>query len=208
MKKLSILLIVMAISLLGYSQEINTLFGSKDSTVTFGGYGGPFVRASQINGMWGVATGGKGGFSVNQKFTFGGIGYGFSSDNTFKGNNFQGNENADLYLKMGAGGIFFEYTVGMRRAVHVSFPLNIMAGGVLISDKKLDDFDDDADNGIESSGVFLIEPGINFEFNFTKYFVPTLNLGYRHVMGSSLRNLSDSDLSGFHVGLEFKFGKF
>ncbi len=208
MKKISVLLIAMAISFFGYSQEMNTLFSSKDSVITFGGYGAPIFRASQINGMWGVATGGKGGFTINRKFTFGGIGYGLASDYTFKGDNLLGNKNADLHLGMGAGGIFFEYTVGMKNAVHFSFPLSMMAGGILISDKKLDDFDEDIDKGVESSGVFLLEPGVNIEFNFTKFFVPTLNFGYRHVMGSSLVNLSDTDLSGFHVGLELKFGKF
>ena len=205
MKKISVILIAITISFIGYSQEMNTLFSSKDSVITFGGYGSPIFRASQINGDWGMAIGGKGGFTINRKFTFGGIGYGHASDYTFKGDNFAGNENADLHIGMGAGGIFFEYTIGMKNAVHFSIPLNILAGGVFISDKSLDD---DIGKTVENSGIFLLEPGINVEFNFSKFFIPTLNFGYRYIMGSTLHNLSNEDLSGFHVGLELKFGKF
>ncbi len=210
MKKIAIIIIATVISISSYAQEINTLFSTKDSasTTTIGGYGAPIIRASQINGIIGAAIGGKGGLTINNKITIGGIGYGHVTDYAFKGNNFAGNENADLHLGMGAGGLFFEYTIGMKNAVHFSIPLNIMAGGVFTSDKTLDDINDDIDETIENSGIFILEPGINIEFNFTKNFVPTLNFGYRHVMGSSLINLSDKDLSGFHVGLELKFGKF
>ncbi len=209
MKKLSVLIVTIAISFLGYSQEINTLFSSKDTTVSFGGYGSPILRASQINGIGGVAIGGKGGFTINQKFTFGGIGYGHVSDYVFKGDNLAGKSDVDLHIGMGAGGVFFEYTIGMKNAVHFSIPLNIMAGGVFISDKSLENNnDDDIDETIEKSGIFLLESGINIEFNFTKFFMPTLNIGYRHVMGSSLKNLTDEELSGFHIGLVLKFGKF
>ncbi len=207
MKIITIVLIIL-ISISGYSQEINTLFNSDNKEITFGGYGGPIIRASHVNGVFGIAIGGKGGFTINRSFTFGGIGIGYVSDYSFKGDNFAGEDNVDLHIGMGAGGIFFEYVIGMQKAVHIAIPVNLMAGGISISEKKNVDYDKKSDENVEDSGVFFLEPGINIEFNISKFFMPTLNIAYRFAMGSSLENLSDKDLSGFHVGLEFKFGKF
>jgi len=208
MKKIAIIIFATIVYLSAYSQEMNTLFSSNDKETTFGGYGAPIIRASQVNGTFGTAIGGKGGFTINRSITFGGIGMGYVSDYAFIGDNFAGNQNADLHLGMGAGGIFLEYTIAMEKTVHISIPINIMAGGVIISDEKIHQTNQNVDDDIESSAVFLLEPGINIEFNVTKYFIPTLNIGYRIAMGSSLKSLSNQDLSGFHIGLEFKFGKF
>ncbi len=208
MKKIAAIIFATVMCMSVYSQEMNTLFSSSDKETTFGGYGAPLIRAAQINGVFGTAIGGKGGFTINRSITFGGIGMGNVSDYAFKGDNFAGNQNADLQIGMGAGGIFLEYTIGMHKAIHFSIPLNIMAGGVFVSDETIEETDPNKDETIESSSVFLLEPGINIEFNTTKFFIPTLNVGYRIAMGSSLQNLSDKDLSGLHIGLELKFGKF
>ena len=77
-----------------------------------------------------------------------------------------------------------------------------MGGGVSVEDATSDDSE------IESSGIFVIEPGINLEFNVSKYFIPGISLSYRQVFGSSLVNLSDQDISGVSIGLMFKFGNF
>jgi hypothetical protein len=200
MKKVSLIIALAFITNLSFSQEMKTLF-KKDTTKTesYGGYGAPMVGASMMGKYWGVMVGGKGGLIRNHHFGVGGIGaaiIGNSSssmtdtiakigkDSTFTHN-----------LSMGYGGIYLEYIFNYDSPIHVSLPLNICVGGVWAGG-------DHSSGSIKSSSVFIVEPGINFEFNFAKHFVPALNVSYKIVTGNS------SNLSGVNVGLIFKLGKF
>ena len=100
------------------------------------------------------------------------------------------------------GGIFVEYLYQLESPIHFSIPLNLMGGGVSVEDANSNDSE------IESSGIFVIEPGINLEFNISKTFIPAINLSYRQAIGSALENLSDQDLSGISFGITLKFGSF
>ncbi|MEO9966665.1 MAG: hypothetical protein ABJF11_12785 [Reichenbachiella sp.] len=193
-------LILVFVSTSVFSQEMNTIISKEDSSWTsISAYGGPFIGATQLNKNWGVSIGGKGGFILNRKFAFGGIGMGTASDYSFVGNNLTGNTDASLEVSYGAGGVFVEYISQITKAVHFSVPLNLMVGGVSIKDSDMD---------VESSRAFILEPGVNLEFNLTKSFIPCINFSYRRFFGSSLDNLGDQDLSGFNLGLVFKFGYF
>lgn len=193
----------MAFSAYGFSQEIKTLSSNGGlKTKTFGGYGGSLIQLSNINNDWGIIIGGKGGVVINRRFAFGGIGKSLVNSIDFLGDDLNGNENASLSLSYGAGGIFVEYISKLESPIHFSIPVNFMGGGVSVEDATSDDSE------IESSGIFVIEPGINLEFNVSKYFIPGISLSYRQVFGSSLVNLSDQDISGVSIGLMFKFGNF
>jgi len=87
------------------------------------------------------------------------------SSKDFIGDNLKDNENASLSLSYGAGGIFVEYIFKLESPIHFSIPVNFMAGGISIEDATSDDSE------IESSGIFIIEPGINLEFNVSKSFI-------------------------------------
>ncbi|KAA3638087.1 MAG: hypothetical protein DWQ02_05615 [Bacteroidetes bacterium] len=193
----------MAMATFGFSQETQTIF-SNDGTGTksFGGYGGPFIHVTQINNDWGGIIGGKGGVVINGKFAFGGLGMGLINNMEFLGDDLNGNNNASLSLVYGAGGVFAEYIFNFESLIHFSIPVNLMAGSVAVQDATSEDLE------IESSGIFIIEPGINLEFNLTKYFKPGIYLSYRQVFGSSLVNLSDQDISGVNIGLIVKFGSY
>ncbi|MEO9870660.1 hypothetical protein [Ekhidna sp.] len=148
---------------------MNTIFSnSKENSngTSTGAYGGPFVHAAQLNGNWGISIGGKGGVIINRKFAFGGIGMGTASDYNFIGDNLSGNTNATLDVSYGAGGIFAEYISNLSNSIHFSVPINLMAGGVSINDNEVE---------AESSRAFIIEPGVNLEFNLTKAFITGLN---------------------------------
>lgn len=73
-----------------------------------------------------------------------------TSNQDFSGNNLNGDMDASLSL----GGLFFEYICMMESPILFSIPLNILVEGVSIeeSETELD---------IESSGIFILEPGIN-----------------------------------------------
>lgn len=76
-----------------------------------------------------------------------------------------------------------------------------MGGGVTV-------LDNDSSEEIEQSGMLVLQPGLNVEFNVTTYFVPAIYISYRQVIGSSLENFDNSDPSGLSLGLVLKFGGF
>jgi hypothetical protein len=119
----------------------------------------------------------------------------------FLGDDLNGENNAPLSLEYGAGGVFIEYLFKSESPIYFSIPVNLMGGGITINDAA-------SDIEVESSGVFIIEPGINLEFKITKSFTPAINLSYRQAIGSSLENLSNQDIGGVNIGLIFKFGNF
>ena len=202
--KVKILIIaLMAFSAYGFSQEIGTIFSDGGSkSASFGGYGGPLAEVLNINNDWGVVMGGKGGVVINRKFAVGGIGKVLVSSIDFIGDDLIDNENSALTLSYAVGGIFAEYLIDLESPVHFSIPVNFMGGGVTVKDGNSEDIE------IESSGIFVIEPGISLEFNVSKTFIPAVNLSYRQVLGSSLVNMNEQDLSGLSFGLTLKFGSF
>ena len=215
MKKLNLILSLALIANLSFSQEMKTLFKTDTSAKTsiYGGYGAPFLGAGMLNNgtkdSWGVLVGGKGGVIKNHHFAFGGIGaavIGNSStsmtDSIVSTNSFTNKKDTTSFshnLWMGYGGIFLEYIFNFDSPIHVSLPLNICAGGLLGGGKY-------TNAKIKSSSLFIVEPGINFEFNFSKHFVPALNVGYRIATGNSAA--ASKAASGVNVGLILKFGKF
>ena len=68
MKSNILIIVMMAFSTFGFSQEIRTLSSNNRSEAkTFGGYGGPFIQFSDVNNEWGILIGGKGGVVVNRE---------------------------------------------------------------------------------------------------------------------------------------------
>lgn len=211
MKKLNLILALALASSTAYAQDdMKTIFNKNGASgeKTYGGYGAPFVGFTQLDKGSAIIVGGKGGVTTNHKFTFGGVGTGYIGNKNFKVNSvidtLGGIDtiNVERSISMGAGGLFFEYTFSHSSPVHISIPVNFQVGGVLA--KRSKDTDDASnETKVRSSSVFIIEPGISFEFNFYKFFVPSLNVGYRYVSGDYSKQLS-----GVYGTAIFKFGKF
>lgn len=201
MKKSNLILMLVLITNLSFSQEMKTLFKTDTAKTTdsYGGYGAPFVGVAMLKKGSGTLIGGKGGVIKNHHFAFGGIGAAIIGDNSTSISDtlssVTGNDSITARnISMGYGGIFLEYIFNFDSPLHVSIPLNITPGGLSAGKGR---------SKMKSSSFVIIEPGINFEFNFYKYFVPSLNIGYRYVTGDYTK-----ELSGINVGLVLKFGKF
>ena len=119
-----------------------------------------------------------------------------------------------LDLGMGYGGIFIEYVLNPKKAFHLTFPLFIGAGGAQVGVKTPLDLnvstpqDYTTYDYVESSGFFVLEPGINIELNMSKFFRLDIGASYRFISGTQLQRLSSNDLSDFSFNLGLKFGKF
>jgi hypothetical protein len=70
--------IVIALAMAGAAtaqEEEETLFGSFEDP-SFGGFGGPALKVTTLNGELGLLTGGRGGLIVDNTWLIGGGGYG------------------------------------------------------------------------------------------------------------------------------------
>lgn len=195
MKKYYILILILFISMLGFSQSGDV----KSKTIS--AYGGPLINFTQVDKNWGLLLGGKGGILINNRFSFGGIGMGMVKDPKFNSAGSSDFDNNPLEVSLGSGGLFVEYIFNFNFPVSLSIPLNIMAGGVSVKDTE-------TDTKLESSGIYILEPGINVAFRVSANFAPTINVSYRQVFGSDLENLTNQEISGLNIGLILKLGNF
>ena len=120
------------------------------------------------------------------------------NSNEFIGNDLKENNSTLLNMNYGAGGVFAVYIFNPDGSVRISLPVNILGGGISVNDN--------TDTEVESSGVFIFEPGISLGISVAESFTPTINISYRLAIASSLENLSNEDISGLSFGLTFKFG--
>lgn len=197
--------------------EFRTIFGNNTSN---GGYGALDLKVGPVNGETGLFVGGRGGWIIGHSFVIGGAGYGLTTNNTFledpanKPPEVGVDSTRTMSLDMGYGGFLLEYILWPKKAIHLSFPLIIGAGGANLNAKRYEDNSSLNPNEwalyeyVESSGYFLLEPGIHAELNMAKFFRLSAGVNYRYVSGVNLERLNSNDLSGFSFGLSLKFGGF
>lgn len=192
LKKVLIILLLSTMSIFAQSETLVS------GGIMSGGFGGPVVKFTQINGEFGVLLGARGGWIMNHTFIIGAGGYGlvseFDTKSVFKGELLQ--------LMMGYGGLELEYVNSSNRLVHFSVYLLLGAGGLTykelndwISPKVTDEF-------------WIAEPAINVELNISSFFRISTGVGYRFVTGVDLGNFKNSDIAGVSGILTFKFGRF
>ena len=183
-------------SLLGKGNDLN-------------GFGALDLKVGNFNDERGLLVGAYGGFIINRRFLFGVAGYGLVTEVGFEGTVPGQPGTKPLSLHGGYGGVLVGATIAPRELIHISIPILFGAGSFEISDE---DFfvnnPADSEFTIENSVFFVIEPGIELEFNITKYFRLGAGVTYRHITGTELENLSDDDVSGINGMLSFRFGRF
>jgi hypothetical protein len=198
MKKLILILFVLGSFL--YAQE-ETLLG--DGEIVHGGFGGPVVKFTSINGQMAVLVGGRGGWIINHSLVIGGGGYGLA--NEVKGN--ENYFNSKYLLNFGYGGFELEYIIEPNKAVHGSIYL-LLGGGAINQRNPIDNNWNDLSWDEKSDVFFVAEPAANVELNIIRFMRIDLGVGYRFISGVDKYNVTDANLSGVSAVLTFKFGKF
>lgn len=163
-----------------------------------GGYGGATLALTSFQGDPVVLAGGQGGWIINRRFVIGGGGRSIA---TRYGTTLNGRR---VDFEMGYGGILFEYIGAPSRLVHYGGELLIGGGGA----RYFEEATGDGDDSIASASIFASELGVRLEFNITTFFRVGLSGGYRLIVGSDFRGLSDTDLGGSYSQLSFRFGSF
>jgi hypothetical protein len=201
MKTLSSAIIMLIFfSCQSFAQE-ETLVGSGE--VTHGGFGGPVVKYTQIDGEPGVLVGGRGGWIINHTFVIGGGGYGLVNDITAENVVF----GKQPYINFGYGGLELEYIIHSDELTHFSVYSLIGGGGVTYRSSLWDDSEDWEDR-FGSDAFFVFEPAANVEVNIISFFRINVGASYRFISGLNFDDLKNSDFAGPSATLTLKFGKF
>lgn len=170
-----------------------------------------------------LELGGRLGWIMNHGFTFGIAGYGFTG-NVKKEVTYIDpissvpNGNTAVYnIGGGYGGLFVEPIILPKTPVHVSFPIFFGVGGIgyYIPFDINDNNYDYQFGSIENSLVTVFKPGVDLEFNITRFFRLGISANYRLVNNLELTldevagtMLNPAYLNGFNYGFSLKFGWF
>ncbi|HEY0705865.1 MAG TPA: hypothetical protein VGG33_03665 [Polyangia bacterium] len=180
------------------TEEMPTLIAGP---ITHGGFGGPMVGYTRVNGEDAVAVGARGGWLINHRLVIGGGGWGIANDLAVpKG---AATDPRQQRLTFGYGGFWTEYIFTPMRLVHGSIGALIGGGGLTYQQ---DDTDDKA--GSASDAVFVVEPNVTVELNVIKAMRLALFTSYRIVRDVDLAGLDSGAVSGFSGGMMLKFGVF
>lgn len=193
--------IVIALAMAGAAtaqEEEETLFGSFEDP-SFGGFGGPALKVTTLNGELGLLTGGRGGLIVDNTWLIGGGGYGLVTN--VEGDYRDPATGAVPDLEFSYGGFELEYVARSNALVHDSYYLLLGGGSVAYRDQ-------DRWGAFDRDEFFVAELAANLELNVTEYFRLALGAGYRACVGSDFGDLDFADLSGPEATLTFKFGYF
>lgn len=196
MKYSLIVVLVVALACPILAQDETLISGELES----GGYGGPIVQVTEMNGQTGVLVGGQGGWIINHQLVLGGKGYGLANTINVEGSNAH-------KLEFGAGGFMLEYIMNPSKLLHFSIHSMIGAGGVRYVEKNHDN-DWDYDGDYSEDTFFIAEPGFNLVLNVTDFMRVGGGASYRYINGVNYRTLSNSDLSGVSGQVFIKFGSF
>lgn len=185
------------------NSEIQTIFSKQRN----GAYGALSIGYSQIDGRDALVTGARGAFIFSRSFAIGLGGYGFINDLDY--NHRYGEPEDHFMLAGGYGGLFLEPILGGDKAVHLSFPVLIGMGAAALIDDYDWDWPYDHDyHELDSDIFFVIEPGLELEFNMARFFRTAIYASYRFTSDLELYDTDDNALRGLNVGMIFKFGRF
>lgn len=172
--------------------EIQTLFSG---STRISGFGGPTMSFTTVNGQFAHMMGGGGGVLLGD-FWFGGYGEGLTNGIPAGA--------SSTRIDFGHGGFWTGYSFLAARPFHPTVSAKIGWGTVGVREYQ--------DPAFNSDNVFVFNPCVELEMNFTHFFRMGVGVHYRLVSGVNPEintgNFSNSDFSGPGVMLNFRFGWF
>lgn len=188
------------------NEEVKSLLSTKNDLNAFGAGD---LKVSDFKEERALLVGAYGGFIINRRYLFGVAGYGLVTKVEFDGVIPGEAEPKNLTLHGGYGGVLIGGTIAHKELIHISIPIVLGAGSFEVVDR---DFfvnnPADSEFTVENSVFFVAEPGVELEFNITKYFRLGAGMTYRYISGTELENVKDEDVSGTTAMISFRFGRF
>lgn len=188
------------------NSQIRTIFNN-GGIRSNGGYGAITAGYTQIANADAITIGGQGAWLINHQFGIGLSGTGFITDRVF-----DANLNNRYLTTGGYGGLFLEFIAMPSSPIHLSFPVTIGAGGITYVRSTRDfEFYESED----AHAFFVIEPGVDLEFNLLPFVRFGVGVKYRvtsdielSYLDSGNRILDRDAMTGFSTSFNLKFGKF
>lgn len=191
-------------------KEYKTIFGGGE----MGGYGSFSAGYTHIDSLAAISFSARGGVILGHTLAMGIGGSGFITEYEY-----QPLFSKDASISGGYGGVFAELILVGKSPVHISIPVLAGIGGVAYSTWENAGTDYGRVNYVEDVSTFLIfEPGIELEFNLTKYFrlagyfnyryTSDIDLSVTNTSGEQVQLLAPDALNSYTAGVIFKFGKF
>lgn len=168
---------------------------SNRSSFQIGGFGGPIIEFSDLDGNFGVSVGGGGGIMLNHFFI--GV-YGLGSTHDILKN--IDADNFDVTLVH--GGLWLGYDFSPHRLVHVTSSFRGGYGALLygLEDNFSEyDFDDE---------IFTMTPEIGVELNVNRFVKIGTTFGYRWVKDVDSSPTSQQAFDSYVGSFLIKFGVF
>lgn len=211
MKKTITLIFVIVISncLQAQKQESDDYIQFDDrKNIVHGVYLGFNLHYGRLNtpGTKGAVFGNfKLAYVANQKMEIGiGVTGFFNERNNNRPDLFNGDK---IALIGGYAGIHLEPILFGKRFISVSFPL-LVGGGALgyFGNSFTDEYDDIREEDLEE--FFVVEPGINILYNFSRYTQFETGIRYRFTSKYDVLPYDEGNLNGFSIGAGLKIGIF
>jgi hypothetical protein len=199
-----LLFIVLMLAVSAFADE-QVLWSGK---VENGGWGGPVMKMTIINGCGAVLIGGQGMWLINHTFALGGGGYGMVSDQDGPEEYVPITDATTSYfptsMNMGYGGVVLSYLRRSDVLFHPTLDLLIGGGKVVLYHH--------GTNGrageIGHDGFFVLEPSVNGELNIVSFMRASIGVGYSFVSGVTQFGYSNADFTNVTGTIMLKFGKF
>jgi hypothetical protein len=182
------------------NDEFKTIFGGKQ----IGGYGGLGAGYTMIDDKNALVFNARGAVILNHWLAMGLAGSGFVSEKSY-----YASLNDNINLTGGYGGFFIEPIIFPKSGIHLSIPIVAGMGGISFSSFK-DQNNELNNNGniLTSQTFFILEPGLELEFNLFKFMRMSAFATYKYAANLNWEYTPSTALDGLSVGLNLKFGKF
>ncbi len=190
------------------AQEIETIFKTGGRTHS-GAYAAISNKLTTIGGQFANMPEIYGGWFINKKFLLGLEGAATTNYIPVPAQ-YSESQRGRMSYQYVQFGLMTEYVVASSKKVHVNFNLVTGSGLTLQYNRSrfFDDYFDDIDFSGNPNFFFLMEPGVQAEFNLLKWMRFSPGISYRKTFGSGAPGLSDKDLSNVSYNFTLKFGKF
>jgi hypothetical protein len=192
------------------AQENQTIFRNSGIHRS-GGYAAISNKFTKINGEFANMAEIYGGWFVNQRFLLGVSAAGTTNyiPVPLQNQQFPGRK---MTYQYGQLGLMTEYVVASTKMIHFNVNLMTGTGFTLQYDRREhDDWDfdwDDRDDDQDARFFFVMEPGVQVEFNVLKWMRFSPGVSYRKAFNAKGNGLTDGDLSNVSYNLTLKFGRF
>ena len=169
--------------------------------ITNKGFGGIALKFTSYQDHIAFMSGGRGACIINNRFTFGGAGYGIANSIPLK----SPGPDTSRYLKMGYGGVEFGYIFFSKKTYYFGSSLLAAGGATFWQSKPKSEREAIFGNDLRIFAV--VEPTLYGVMRVTRSIGLNMGVSYRYAKGAESSYVNDRDLSGLSAYIGLLFGK-